>query len=143
MMLYPTGFHDAFPSEGIRLAFGPELQKRIGDVVKEKCQPPSDIGQCSAEIAKCFPVTDLSTHSKRFVVATAFAALVAITSITIAAFMTALSLTEPPKLVQFRPDTLSQIKSWPSASIIAIATGSDEKIVGTATVVPFPIPTEG
>jgi hypothetical protein len=143
MMLYPTGFHDVFPPEGIRLAFGPELQKRISDVVNEKCQPPTDIGQCGAEIAKCFPTTDLSTHSKRFVVATAFAALVAITSVTIAAIMTALSLAESPKIVQFRPDTLSQINSWSTASVIAIATSSDEKVVGTATVVPLPVPTEG
>jgi hypothetical protein len=125
------------------MAFGPDVQFRIGEVFKEKCQAPSDLGQCSAEIAKCFPTTDLATHSKRFVIAAAFAALVAVASFTIAALMTQLSLTEPPTIVQFQPDTLSRISAWSTASIIAIATGSEEMIAGTATVNPFPIPTQG
>jgi hypothetical protein len=145
---YPGGFHETTPEEGIDIVFGPDLQKRIGEVMKENCADGKDLGKCATELTKVLPTTDMTTHSKRFVPVAyaAVEALIAVAGIVMATVFgeaVAIHNQEPPKVVHFSPDSLEDIGRLSSASIVAIATGSEDELAGTATASQQAVPTDG
>jgi hypothetical protein len=145
LMIWPTGIYEDIPPEGIDIAFGPELKQKIDTALKDNCQDENQIEDCTKEIAAVIDNTDLATHSKRYV-GLLRALLGIITAWSLAVTWMQHQHTnnkEPPTVIHFDPDKVSQISSLATATLVAIATGDDDIVAGTATVGLVPQPTGG
>jgi hypothetical protein len=68
--MYPQGFYDDFPKDGVTVVFGPDLKQRIKDAIGNDCQ--SNPTSCRERLIPIIQNTDVNTHTKRFVMVTAF-----------------------------------------------------------------------
>ncbi|KAF1848132.1 uncharacterized protein K460DRAFT_308071 [Cucurbitaria berberidis CBS 394.84] len=68
--VYPTGSYNEFPKEGITIGFGPDLRKQIKETMIQNCKdkPRQD---CRNSVIPILQNTDVTTHTKRFVVISA------------------------------------------------------------------------
>ncbi|KAF2635433.1 hypothetical protein P280DRAFT_411647 [Massarina eburnea CBS 473.64] len=64
LQIYPTGIYNDFPDDGITVAFGPDLVKRMEESMGDNCQ--QDTNACRDRIIPILHNTDIETHSKRF-----------------------------------------------------------------------------
>ena len=62
IIIYPTGVVDEIPEEGINIAFGPDVQKTIADILANKCGNPDE---CRKEIVKNLGTPNMYLHAKR------------------------------------------------------------------------------
>lgn len=135
VMIYPSGVVEEIPGNGIDIAFGPDAQKKMADIIQNQCtQKQAD--QCRNALAQLLQQSDVSVHAKRF----SSLSLARIPEI-IAEFFY-LANRPPPKIIHFNADDLEQINSISTASVIAFVTGAANSDLGTMTVNPAPTSTE-
>ncbi len=124
--MYPTGIYDTIPTEGITIAFGPEIRHQVETVRAQSCKnKPAD--ECRKALNAVIQHTEVSTHVKRFIplAAWAFGIIVGLL-ITEAIYVYNHGL---GKEMRFRPEDLHQIHSMAGAQEIAIVSGSDANAV--------------
>jgi hypothetical protein len=122
--MYPTGIYDALPTEGITIAFGPEIRQQMENVRTQSCNKRS-AEECRKALNDVLQKTEVSTHVKRFVAASAFAVLL------ISIIIEAIYLYDHKvgKEMKFRPEDLHRIHSMAGAKEIAVVTATDMSAV--------------
>ncbi|KAF2468917.1 uncharacterized protein BDR25DRAFT_372773 [Lindgomyces ingoldianus] len=143
LQIYPTGIYDDFPKEGINVAFGPDLRKRIGDTMAANCKDKLQ-EQCRNALIPVVQNTDISTHVKRLVSVAAILLdwlidAIIIETIIIFEEKASGALDEPPKPpkeLHYSFEDLDRIHSMGLAGTIAIVTSADAK--PTTIIVPAP-----
>jgi hypothetical protein len=126
IQVYPTGVYDSVPTDGITIAFGPEIREQVDTVRAQNCNNrPAD--ECRMALNDVMQKTDVSTHVKRFIplAAWAFGVLLGLV-ITEIIYVYNHDL---GKGIKFRPEDLQQIHSMAGAQEIAIMTASDASAV--------------
>ncbi|KAF1962964.1 hypothetical protein CC80DRAFT_434319 [Byssothecium circinans] len=68
--MFPRGIYDGFPQDGVTIAFGPDLKQRIKDAMGNDCK--TDPEACRKRLTPVIHNTDIGTHSKRFILVSAF-----------------------------------------------------------------------
>lgn len=141
--IFPTGIITELPEDGIHIAFGPDMRKTLDETAAEHCKDPKDTQRCAEEINKQLQDSTLKTHSKRFLaVAGAVAEGANIIRIVVSGAVVAVMgmvAAEAVKGPGPAPDSinfekiaddgvLAQFNRITSASLIAIATGSDNEV---------------
>jgi hypothetical protein len=117
--MYPTGFYDTLPTDGITIAFGPEIRQQVESARAQSCNNKS-AEECRKALNGVLQKTEVSTHVKRFtpLAAWAFGILLGL-MITEAIYIYNHGL---GKEMRFRPEDLRQIHSMAGAQEIALVT---------------------
>ncbi|KAF2280449.1 uncharacterized protein EI97DRAFT_498621 [Westerdykella ornata] len=136
--LFPDGFHENIPVEGVDVAFGPDLERKLEETFGEKCSSEKLIGDCSTALTNALPQNDLKSHTKR--VNPQLAILVPIIGYIWAMIM--LANRKPPKVIHLSHKELGQLEGIGSATVVAIETGADHEVAGTLTFTAVATPTE-
>jgi hypothetical protein len=68
--MFPRGIYDDFPQDGVTIAFGPDLKKRIKDAMGDDCKAKLD--DCRKRLTPIIHNTDIGTHYKRLILVTSF-----------------------------------------------------------------------
>jgi hypothetical protein len=137
VVIYPTGVFDKAPEQGINVVFGPDAQKKVGDIIESHCKNNAE-EQCRTELAKTLQQTDIQLHAKRFPVLV-LAALGLVLSQLYVAYH--LYNPTPPQTIHFNAPDLEQMNKVGYASTLAIATASNDPKIVTVTAPPSPTPT--
>ncbi|KAF2675792.1 hypothetical protein K458DRAFT_352760 [Lentithecium fluviatile CBS 122367] len=145
--IFPTGVIKELPEDGIHVVFGPEMQSEMGKVIEDKCGDSSKMDACQKELSNLLQDSDLRQHTKRFLGVIAAYTVAEILNGVIAAVVGALgglaigagiNAAVAPPSVNFEDlsdnGVLGQINDLAGESTIAIATGTDNKIMATLTI---------
>jgi hypothetical protein len=122
LQIYPTGVYDTFPSDGLTIAFGPELREKI-EITREQ--------QCRNALSSVLQTTDVSMHVKRFIPVAAW--LLGIFIAVVAAEVIAFYNLDIGKEMELSREDLDQLHMMATAGVqtFAVATSSAD----AATVV--------
>ncbi|KAF2653177.1 hypothetical protein K491DRAFT_680775 [Lophiostoma macrostomum CBS 122681] len=138
--IFPTGLITDIPEDGFHVVLGSEVQASLDKVARENCADSSNSQKCVEAVHKELQDSSLSTHTKRFVLITAFTVGlileilvdVAIASIATAAVVAAVGDGVAPERVKFDDTSdngvLGQINTLTDVTAIAIATGTDNEL---------------
>ncbi|KAF2492915.1 hypothetical protein BU16DRAFT_592780 [Lophium mytilinum] len=139
LQIYPTGIYDDFPKDGVTVAFGPDLRKRIQDTMIKSCKDKPD-DECRNALVPVLHNTDVETHTKRFAVVSAILVGILLSLIVSELFVIfRLGTAEPPKEVKFEYGDMDQIYNIGASSTIAVQQGQD----GTPNTITIPsVPTQ-
>ncbi|KAF2021389.1 hypothetical protein BU24DRAFT_470162 [Aaosphaeria arxii CBS 175.79] len=143
--IYPTGIHSVIPEEGIFVAFGSVVQKKIPTTITDKCKDPKNLNECQRDITRILQESSLTTHAKRFLPLIAAATVAEILQAAVSAIVVAVGIGTigmsasnlVPAGVRLESGIggpLEQIPAMTEASEIAVATGNENKIMATITV---------
>ncbi|KAH7123541.1 hypothetical protein B0J11DRAFT_435299 [Dendryphion nanum] len=128
LQIYPTGLHEDLPHNGIDIILGPDLRKRIKETMQRDCKDkPQE--QCRDSLIPIFHNTDVSKHTKRFLlvggaIIAGLVALVVAQAFILLGESGYLATDSPPKRVNLNYADLHQIQSIGSVSKLAYVTGS-------------------
>ncbi|KAH5421018.1 hypothetical protein HBI46_082250 [Parastagonospora nodorum] len=135
--MFPRGIYDDFPQDGVTMAFGPDLKKRIKDAIGDDCKAnPED---CRKRLIPVIHNTDIGTHSKRFILITSFlvGAIVRVTvSLLVAAAVTGIVWEAAGNIpsVKYEYSDLAQIQDMGNSNKFAVRPGP----AAEPTTVDFP-----
>jgi len=148
----PDGFHETIPEEGITIGLGEEIAEEIGKIVEEKCKDNKNMHICIEEVRRALETTQLSTHTKRFILLTAGAVAFLIewvipAIIVIGSVGGGLLLNDKKESKVHLPHEengpLAQIETLKddvSGIAFATGTGDDTDVVATVTITQTPTP---
>lgn len=137
----------------MHVVFGPDIQKDMDRVIRDRCKDPKNVDACHGAIDQLLRDTSLNAHAKRVIPVIAAATVAELIQAVTVAIAAALGLSAvaagadavaPPSInyADTSPDgVMAQLQSVDDATAIAIATGVDNKIMGTVTVAPGSTPT--
>lgn len=141
-MIYPTGvLDDGIPADGIDVAFGPDVQKAIGDTLNTKCANPDE---CRKALSQVIGSPDLYLHAKRGVEALAIPVGAAIAGILAAAIQLNKQKSPelmPPKIGHLSGDELfelSEISQYAGDMNFALEGPDEDQPPMTVIVDPLP-----
>jgi len=135
--MFPRGIYDDFPQDGVTIAFGPNLKKRIRDAIGDDCKAnPED---CRKRLTRVIQNTEIGTHSKRFILVTSFlvGAIVKVTvELLVAATIAGIAWEAAQNIPSVRHEysDLTQIQELGNADTFAIRPGPS----ANPTTVNFP-----
>lgn len=144
--MFPRGYYDDFPRDGVTIAFGPDLKQQIKDAMGgEDCKKnPND---CRKKLTSVIQnrSTDIDAHSKRFILVSAFlvGAIVAVTVellITAAIAGTIYLVAESIPSVKYEYSDMDQIHNIGDSDKFAFKGESSTGDATTITVQPSPQP---
>lgn len=142
--MYPRGIYDDFPKEGVTIAFGPDLKKRIIDAMGNDCAANQEA--CRNKLMPIIHSTDIQKHSKRFVlVLSAFlvATIVQVTAEVLIAAAAAGIAYEVAHSVKYEYSDLHQMDAMGQSDTYAIKSGISGKptTITPPKMAPLPQPT--
>ncbi|KAF2826892.1 hypothetical protein CC86DRAFT_381953 [Ophiobolus disseminans] len=140
--IFPTGIFDEFPSDGITIAFGPDVHKQIENALARECKKGTYTTECQQALAPILHRTNLSTHTKRFIL-TASVWITAILVAVVAAWVTQMvneANEKVPMNIKLNNKDLAQIQTMSDASTFA-AIGIGPGAWATATITVHPAAT--
>ena len=142
------------PENGIQVAIGPDMRNDLDKIAIQHCKDPSNMQKCMDEINRRFQVSSLDRHAKRFVLSPVGmfglwfpAVIVAGVAVVIAEaiYLSNENTRLAPELVKFDDlgdnGVLGQLNRFTDVETIAIATGTDNKVMATITIPGIPTPT--
>jgi hypothetical protein len=141
LQIYPQGIYDDFPKDGVTVVFGPDLKQRISVAIGNNCH--TDLTSCRERLMPILQNTDLHTHTKRFILITAFVIgdvvasvsyLLSVAAAAAAGAGTGAWLASEVPAVRLSYSDLAQIHDSGKANKIAIQQGTDA--TPTTIVVP-------
>jgi hypothetical protein len=130
LQIYPTGVYDTFPSDGLTIAFGPELREKIEITREQHCNNKPE-KECRNALSSVLQTTDVSMHVKRFIPVAAW--LLGIFIAVVAAEVIAFYNLDIGKEMELSREDLDQLHMMATAGVqtFAVATSSAD----AATVV--------
>jgi hypothetical protein len=145
LQIYPQGIYDDFPKDGVTVVFGPDLKQRISVAIGNNCH--TDLTSCRERLMPILHNTDLHTHTKRFILITAFVIgdvvasvsyLLSVAAAAAAGAGTGAWLASEVPAVRLSYSDLAQIHDLGKADKIAIQQGTD----ATPTIIVVPAMSE-
>jgi hypothetical protein len=125
------------------VVFGPDLQHDIDKVIKEKCKDANDMNDCVHEVQKLLHDSNLPTLSKRvlpLLAAGTVSAIIQWVGAAIAVGSAVAAAYSAAKSIKITTDddngVFAQVNAAKNADVVEIATGTDNKVMASFTVVP-------
>ncbi|KAH7110366.1 hypothetical protein B0J11DRAFT_448343 [Dendryphion nanum] len=138
IQIYPTGIYDRLPEKGIEIAIGPDLRKRVKDIMVTSCKDGST-DECHAALVPVLHKPEIEKHAKRFLpLLFTVSLLVALVAIAIESYH--FTNEEPPSHVKLGNVDLNQLEHIGSASKIAYVMTAGA--IPTTINLPSPLPTK-
>lgn len=142
--MYPRGIYDDFPKEGVTMAFGPDLKKRIIDAMGNDCAANREA--CRDRLMPIIHSTDIQKHSKRFVLVLSAFLVATIVQITVEVLIAAAAAGiayEVAHSVKYEHSDLHQMEAMGQSDTYAIQPGSSAKptTITPPKMAPLPQPT--
>ncbi|KAH5350513.1 hypothetical protein HBI48_165330 [Parastagonospora nodorum] len=143
--MFPRGIYDDFPQDGVTIAFGPDLKKRIKDAMGNDCKAKPD--DCRKRLTPIIHNTDIGTHSKRFILVTSFlvGSIITVTvSLLIAAAAVGIAWETAQNIpsVKYEYSDLTQIGDMDDSDTFAFKTGpaADPTTISVPAISDAPTP---
>ncbi|CAI6334742.1 unnamed protein product [Periconia digitata] len=124
--MYPLGIYDDFPREGVTIALGSDLKKRVMDTMGDGCK--ADPQACRNKLIPIIHNTDVGAHTTRFVlIPSAFlvAAIVRTTAQVLVAATVAGITYEMAHNLKFEYEDLHQMDTLGDPDVMAVKFGME------------------
>ncbi|KAJ4287198.1 hypothetical protein N0V90_012596 [Kalmusia sp. IMI 367209] len=136
LQIYPTGVFSDFPQDGVTVAFGPDLRKRIQDTAGANCQAEGSV--CRDRLLPVIQNTDLNSHAKRFILVTSFLVGEIISFITSEVMVAAAVGGAAVVAVKYDYNDMDQMQSIGEANTNTIAIQHGPDALPTTVTIPTP-----